>query len=282
VRSERCRKIANLPRYRQLLAPHVKRRLVCEPDVARYIQIDPPVTEIVSTDWHPAHLALYLKAADDFADWYRDVRRRDGKANNLVTILARIRAVHSSANYPQHGVDGIGCYAGITSKQQAVIDRLNPQAIAAEGKQAILFAEYPGVIELIKRELGMRGVETVPFHGGIPIKRRVADNDKRFLRGTATGLLCTKASGRAGYNLPNADYVLFYDRSWTRRCGVHCDGIERDLKDPLFPPARQHRSLPRPDGGAQAGRDPGRIGLGHAGARGRDVPAHGHVTRPVC
>ncbi|HVI89366.1 MAG TPA: DEAD/DEAH box helicase [Dongiaceae bacterium] len=219
-------KIANLPRYRQLLAPHVKRRLVCEPDVAHHIQIDPPDSEVITIEWEPAHLALYLKAADDFAGWYRDLRSRDGNANNLVTILARIRAVHFAANYPQHGVDGIGGYAGITSKQQAVIDRL--AAIAEEGKQAILFAENPGIVNLIQRVLATRGVETVPFHGGIPIKRRVADKDKRFVHGKATALLCTKASGRAGYNLPNADYVLFYDRSWTWR--IEYQAMRRALR----------------------------------------------------
>ncbi|WP_218275010.1 helicase-related protein, partial [Pseudomonas sp. GW460-13] len=89
------------------------------------------------------------------------------------------------------------------------------EAIAKEGKQAILFAENPGVIDLICAQLKEKGVEAVPFHGGIPISKRVAAKDKRFVAGNVTALLCTKASGRAGYNLPNADYVLFYDRSWT-------------------------------------------------------------------
>lgn len=219
-------KIGNLPLYRQMLAPHVKRRLVCEPDVARYIKIDPPVVEVVETDWDPAHLSFYLRTADEFADWYRDIRRTDGRSNNLIAILARIRAVHFAANYPQHGVDGVGALGQLTSKQRAVIDRM--EAIAAEGKQAILFAENPGVIDLIAGQLKARGVETVPFHGGIPIAKRVADKDKRFVGGTATGLLCTKGSGRAGYNLPNADYVLFYDRSWTWR--IEYQAMRRALR----------------------------------------------------
>ncbi|CAG9165622.1 SNF2-related protein [Cupriavidus pinatubonensis] len=219
-------KIGNLPRYRQMLAPHVKRRLVCEPDVARYIQIDPPVVEVVETEWDPAHLSLYLRTADEFAEWYRDMRKVEGKSNNLIAILARIRAVHFAANYPQHGVDGVGGLGQLTSKQRAVIERM--EAIAAEGKQAILFAENPGVINLIARELKAKGVDTVPFHGGIPIAKRVADKDKRFVGGNATGLLCTKASGRAGYNLPNADYVLFYDRSWTWR--IEYQAMRRALR----------------------------------------------------
>lgn len=219
-------KIGNLPLYRQMLAPHVKRRLVCEPDVAKYIHIDPPAVEVIETDWDPAHLSLYLRTADEFADWYREIRRTDGRSNNLIAILARIRAVHFAANYPQHGVDGVGALGQLTSKQRAAIDRL--EAIAAEGKQAILFAENPGMIDLIAGQLKARGVDAVPFHGGIPITKRVADKDKRFVNGTATGLLCTKGSGRAGYNLPNADYVLFYDRSWTWR--IEYQAMRRALR----------------------------------------------------
>jgi SNF2 family DNA or RNA helicase len=170
-------KIGNLHGYRAMLAPHIKRRLVAEPEVAKYIQIDPPEFEVNTVQWDREHLAVYLRAADEFADWYRQ-SRSDTKACNLVTILARIRAVHFAANYPQFGMEGVSGVLGLTSKQRAVVERM--KAIAQEGKQAIVFAENPGVLDLIARELGADGVETVRFHGGIPIKKRVADKDKRF------------------------------------------------------------------------------------------------------
>ncbi|SAK94967.1 SNF2-related protein [Caballeronia catudaia] len=218
-------KIGNLHRYRAMLAPHIKRRLVAEPEVSRYIQIEPPESEVETVEWDRGHLAAYLRAADEFADWYRD-SRDDKKACNLVTILARIRAVHFAANFPQFGMEGVEHVGGLTSKQRAVVERM--RAIAAEGKQAIVFAENPGVLDLLARELDSHGVQTVPFHGEIPIKRRVADKDKRFLTGLATGLMATKASGRAGYNLPNADYILFYDRSWTWR--IEYQAMRRALR----------------------------------------------------
>jgi predicted RNA methylase len=218
-------KIGNLHLYRAMLAPHIKRRLVAEPEVSRYIQIEPPQFEVETVDWDRGHLAAYLRAADEFADWYRS-SRDDKKACSLVTILARIRAVHFSANYPQFGMEGVEYIGGLTSKQRAIVARM--RAIAAEGKQAIVFAENPGVLDLLARELDAHGVQTVPFHGEIPIKRRVADKDKRFLGGLATGLMATKASGRAGYNLPNADYILFYDRSWTWR--IEYQAMRRALR----------------------------------------------------
>ncbi|MCG7400547.1 SNF2-related protein [Caballeronia zhejiangensis] len=218
-------KIGNLHLYRAMLAPHIKRRLVAEPEVSRHIQIEPPQFEVETVDWDRGHLAAYLRAADEFADWYRS-SRDDKKACNLVTILARIRAVHFAANYPQFGMEGVEYIGGLTSKQRAIVARM--RAIAAEGKQAIVFAENPGVLDLLARELDAHGVQTVPFHGEIPIKRRVADKDKRFLGGLATGLMATKASGRAGYNLPNADYILFYDRSWTWR--IEYQAMRRALR----------------------------------------------------
>jgi hypothetical protein len=218
-------KIGNLHRYRAMLAPHIKRRLVAEPEVSKYIKVDPPEFEFHTVGWDREHLAMYLRAADEFADWYRQ-SRDDSKACNLVTILARIRAVHFAANFPQFGMEGVDAVLGLTSKQRAVIARM--KAIAHEGKQAIVFAENPGVLDLISRELGADGVETVRFHGEIPIKKRVAEKDKRFLTGLATGLLATKASGRAGYNLPNADYILFYDRSWTWR--IEYQAMRRALR----------------------------------------------------
>ncbi|MDR5762979.1 SNF2-related protein [Caballeronia sp. LZ035] len=218
-------KIGNLHRYRAMLAPHIKRRLVAEPEVSRYIQIEPPDFEVETVEWDRGHLAAYLRAADEFADWYRQ-SRGDSKACNLVTILARIRAVHFAANFPQFGMEGVEHVGGLTSKQRAVVERM--RAIAAEGKQAIVFAENPGVLDLLAQELDSHGVQTVPFHGEIPIKRRVADKDKRFLTGLATGLMATKASGRAGYNLPNADYILFYDRSWTWR--IEYQAMRRALR----------------------------------------------------
>ncbi|CAE6967741.1 helicase-related protein [Paraburkholderia domus] len=208
-------KIGNLSLYRQMLAPQIKRRLICEPEVARHIQVDEPVIKVHEIDWESSHLSLYLRAADDFAQWYSHARRDEAKSSNLITILARLRAVHFAANYPQYGMEGIGTYAGVTTKQEAVLTRL--REIAAEGKQAIVFAENPGVLNLMARTLGAEGIETVLFHGEVPITKRVRDKDERFLTGKATALLSTKASGRAGYNLPNADYVLFYDRSWTYR-----------------------------------------------------------------
>lgn len=61
------------------------------------------------------------------------------------------------------------------------------------------------------------GIKSVQFHGGISISRRVKAKDEEFIAGKADHLLATKMSARAGYNIPDADVVAFYDRSWSAK-----------------------------------------------------------------
>lgn len=207
-------KIANVEKFRAWLAPHVKRRLTAEPDVAKYITLPPTKFEVVEVDWDPKHLAYYLKAADDFAEIYR--RARDsGEKNNLALLLAKLQAVQKALNIPQAGVEGLGCYPGLTSKQRAVVDYLVD--LSEKGKKGLLYCENPDTVRLLHKELAAHGIKSVQFHGGISIKRRVKAKDEEFIRGGADHLLATKMSCRAGYNIPEADVVLFYDRSWSAK-----------------------------------------------------------------
>jgi hypothetical protein len=207
-------KIANVERYREWLAPHVKRRLTAEPEVAKYIQLPPTEFETVNVEWDSRHLAYYLRAADDFAQWYRD-RNDSEKRNNLAVLLAKLQAVQIALNVPQRGVEGLGTYIGLTSKQRAVVDYLVD--LSAQEKKGLLYCENPATVQLVHRELSARGIKSVQFHGGISIKKRVKAKDEEFIAGDADHLLATKASAKAGYNLPGADVVLFYDRSWSAK-----------------------------------------------------------------
>jgi hypothetical protein len=205
-------KIANVEKFRDWLAPHVKRRLTEEPEVAKYIQLPPAIFETVNVEWDSKHLAYYLRAADDFSQWYRD-RNDSEKRNNLAVLLAKLQAVQIALNIPQKGVEGLGAYTGLTSKQRAVVDYLVD--LSAQSKKALLYCENPQTVRLLHKELAARDIKSVQFHGGISIKKRVQAKDEQFIAGDADHLLATKASAKAGYNLPQADVVVFYDRSWS-------------------------------------------------------------------
>jgi len=207
-------KIANVEKFRAWLAPHVKRRLTVEPDVAKYITLPPAKFETVECEWDSQHLAYYLKAADDFAEIYKRARD-DGEKNNLALLLARLQAVQKALNIPQAGVEGLGCYPGLTSKQRAILEYM--VNLSEKGKKALLYCENPATVRLLFKELKARGIKSVQFHGGISIKRRVKAKDEEFIKGEADHMLATKGSCKAGYNIPEADFVLFYDRSWSAK-----------------------------------------------------------------
>jgi hypothetical protein len=207
-------KIANVEKFRDWLAPHVKRRLTEEPEVAKHIQLPPAIFETINVEWDSKHLAYYLRAADDFSQWFRH-RNDSEKRNNLAVILAKLQAVQIALNIPQKGVEGLGAYPGMTSKQRAVIDYL--VGLSAESKKGLLYCENPATVRLIHKELSVRGIKSVQFHGGISIKKRVQAKDEQFIAGDADHLLATKASAKAGYNVPQADVVVFYDRSWSAK-----------------------------------------------------------------
>jgi len=206
-------RINNLEAYRAMLAPHVKRRIVEEPDVTRYVQIPKETREIVELPWDDAHLAYYIQIAEEFASWYANAMRQEGKKSNLIAILAKIRAVSFASDYPQHGVEGFGSYLALTSKQRWVLDELEQLALA--GKKTVLYAENPGQIDMLHRHLQNRGVDAVKFHGGIPIKTRTTELNRRFRHGDCPTLLATLGVTQKGLNLWQAEEEILLSRSWS-------------------------------------------------------------------
>jgi hypothetical protein len=209
-------KIANLDAYRKAIAPHVKRRLVKEPDVAKFVNIKDPIEQKLIVPWDDAHLLYYIATAEDFASWYMDLRSRSGlKGNNLIAILARIQAVHFAANYPQQPREGQSPFWGLTSKQRAAVDKL--EELTLRGHKTIFYAHNPGLVELISRELTKRGIDNMTLHGGKPITARTKELNSRFRFGDCPNLLASLGCVQAGLNLWQADRGLFYDRDWAAK-----------------------------------------------------------------
>lgn len=206
-------RIGNLEQYRKMVAPHIKRRIVEEPEVAQWIKIPPEHREVIEVPWDHAHLAYYLKVVEEFSQFYRDIRKDPGKKNNLIAILARIRAVSFASDYPQHGVEGFGAYGALTSKQRWVIDEI--ERLTHAGRKTVVYAENPGLIELIGRELGKRSIDTMPFHGKIPVRKRTRELNERFRFGPCPNLLATLGVTQKGLNLWQAQEVITLSRSWS-------------------------------------------------------------------
>lgn len=208
-------RIANVNRYREMLAPHVKRRVVKEPEVARFVRLPEPEDRVETLGWDDAHLAHYLTVAEEFAAWYLKQRSEErSRGNSLIAILARIQAVEFAANFPQHENQTFGRYLPLTSKQRFAIERIAEHA--RNGHKSIIYAHHPGLLDLLANELHARhGIKGVVFHGGRSIKDRTRALNEEFRYGDSPALFANLLIAQAGLNLPQADTVFFFDRDWS-------------------------------------------------------------------
>lgn len=191
----------------------MKRRLHGEPQVAAFVKIPEPVIETVEIEWDKAHLAHYLRVADEFTSWWID--RRDSKrGQNLVALLARIGAVEHANNGPQTG-DGSGpslYTGGLTSKQRWVINRAVELAAT---KKVVVYARSPALLDLFSQELAKCHVESVLYHGDITRKTRRSDL-QRFRHGDVNVVLASFGVTRAGLDLYQASHAIFATRLWSQ------------------------------------------------------------------
>lgn len=204
-------RLANAPQYRAMLAPHLKRRVIAEPEVSQHIKL-PTVTKLVhECPFDEDHLAHYLEVADDFASWMNGQDRK----RNLLVILLRFNAVLRALNQPQSPAKHVKArYAGRTSKQRYAVKRL--AELAAAGNKTIAYAHSPETVEMLAADLRtMHGIDSVVLHGGLTAAKRHAMLNDRFKHGSVGTLLATIAVTSAGLNIPQANKVLFYDRDWT-------------------------------------------------------------------
>lgn len=217
-------KINNLEKYRSWLSPFLKRRLTDEPEVSAVMKLPQLIPHVNEVDWDKEHLAYYLRVADEFAEWYRE--HSESNKCNLGLILARLQSVHKALNCPHVGAGNQPPFVGLTSKQRWIIGKI--KEMVEKGRKGIMYAENPDSVRLIGSELSKMGIDFVPFHGKIPIEKRVRDKDERFVKGSTQVLLATKPSARAGYNLPMADEIFWLDRSWSAR--VEAQAARRPLR----------------------------------------------------
>ncbi len=206
-------RIANLAEYRQMLAPWVKRRVPKEPDVASCVTIPEPTHVQHLIEFDMSHLLHYLVVSEDFSSWYM-AGLDEGKRNNLVAILARIKAVEIANNFPQHP-KAAKVYADLTRKQRFCIDKL--EELVQAGRRPLMFTGYPGNAELVARHLAKRDIDSVVIHGGKTIKRRNAEFESKYRQGDVPVALVTYGSIGEGTNIPQCSDVLLADKSWSAR-----------------------------------------------------------------
>jgi len=207
-------KITDITKYRHLLNRNIKRRVQQEPEVKRFVNIEPPVRNDKVIDFSNSHLAHYLKVCDEFTEIFKREKQKAelaGKNLNLVALLARIGAVRLANNQPQRE-NRVGSFSGLTSKQAYVIDECI--RLTKEGNKTIVYVDNPDTVDLLVREIQARSYDVMGFHGGIPIKKRTKELNDRFRFGNCPILIATIHTTQKGLNLYQANRVIMYSRDW--------------------------------------------------------------------
>jgi hypothetical protein len=211
-------RLQSVEAFRDWVAPCLLRRRREEPEVARYFQRPAEClrrTEVV--DFDTQHLRSYLIAADEFANYWKEQRKKqgEGKNINMIALLARINAVLRTASLPQDPPEGVPAIRGTSSKQRACVEQVADWV--EQGERVLVFANFPGSLRIIQRELAGLGIDAVLVTGDRPIKARTDELNARFRKGDAPVVLLTYGCGQTGLNLPEAAKVALYDRSWSAK-----------------------------------------------------------------
>jgi len=218
-------RIGNLRGYRQMLGPHIKRRVVEEPDVSAYVKIPKAKTIMHTLQWDESHLGHYLRVADEFSQW---IGSEATKKKNLMVILLRFQAVVRALNLPQSPSKHVkSVYSGVTSKQRFLVDRM--EELANAGEKTMCFVHSPELAVLLARRLAVQaGVDAVVLHGGISSAKRHKMLNDGFKKGSCPTLISTFGVTQAGLNIPQARRVILGSRDWTAK--VERQSIARALR----------------------------------------------------
>ncbi|WP_127572840.1 DEAD/DEAH box helicase [Paenibacillus xylaniclasticus] len=127
---------------------------------------------------------------------------------NRIKILAGITRLRQICCHPALFVEG---YRGSSAKLEQLLDIVEDCRNA--GKRMLVFSQFTGMLELIRRELGVRGVPLFYLDGSTPPQER-AELCARFNRGEKELFLISMKAGGTGLNLTGADTVILYDLWW--------------------------------------------------------------------
>lgn len=125
-----------------------------------------------------------------------------------IRILAGITRLRQLCCHPALFVEG---YEGSSAKFEQLLELI--EECRSSGKRALIFSQFTEMLDIIKRELGYRGVSFFYLDGSTPAEERV-ELCSRFNAGERELFLLSLKAGGTGLNLTGADTVILYDLWW--------------------------------------------------------------------
>ncbi|WP_017381425.1 DEAD/DEAH box helicase [Paenisporosarcina sp. TG-14] len=133
---------------------------------------------------------------------------KDGIRKNRIKILAGLTRLRQICCHPALFVDG---YKGSSAKFEQLLQIVEESQI--EGRRVLIFSQFTKMLELIGRELAIKGHPYFYLDGKTPSKERV-DICNQFNDGERDLFLISLKAGGTGLNLTGADTVILYDNWW--------------------------------------------------------------------
>ncbi|WP_028543728.1 DEAD/DEAH box helicase [Paenibacillus taiwanensis] len=184
--------------------PFLLRRL--KTDVLK--ELPEKIESVQATELLPEQKKLYLAY---LAKLQKDTLKHldeTGFQKSRIKILAGLTRLRQLCCHPALFVDG---YVGSSAKFELLLEIIE-QSIAA-GRRLLVFSQFTGMLNLIKRELTERGAAHFYLDGSTPSAERV-ELCSRFNEGERDLFLISLKAGGTGLNLTGADTVILYDLWW--------------------------------------------------------------------
>jgi len=132
----------------------------------------------------------------------------DSFGRSRIKILAGLTRLRQICSHPALFVEG---YKGSSSKFEQLLEIV--EECQSAGKRALIFSQFTTMLEIIGRELGVRGIPFFYLDGQTPPAERV-ERCNRFNEGEKDIFLISLKAGGTGLNLTGADTVILYDLWW--------------------------------------------------------------------
>jgi SNF2 family DNA or RNA helicase len=133
---------------------------------------------------------------------------KDTIRKNRLKILAGLTRLRQICCHPSLFVDG---YKGSSAKYEQLLQILEESRLS--GRRVLIFSQFTKMLQLIGRELTMRGQTYFYLDGQTPSDERV-EICNRFNDGERDLFLISLKAGGTGLNLTGADTVILYDLWW--------------------------------------------------------------------
>nr|WP_153735527.1 DEAD/DEAH box helicase [Aquibacillus halophilus] len=133
---------------------------------------------------------------------------RDTLGKNRIRILAGLTRLRQICCHPSLFVDD---YKGSSAKFEQLLRIVEESKLA--GRRVLVFSQFTKMLDLIGRELVVKGVPFFYLDGQTPSEERV-EICNRFNLGERDLFLISLKAGGTGLNLTGADTVIMYDSWW--------------------------------------------------------------------